>query len=71
MDDESSSPREVTRLLAAWTQGDALALEKLTRLVYVELRRLAHRYMGQQRHDQRRDWTFSRARLFAELGRVD
>jgi hypothetical protein len=37
----------------------------------VELRRLAHRYMGQQRHDQRRDWTFSRARLFAELGRVD
>lgn len=49
MNDESSSPREVTRLLAAWGQGDALALEKLTRLVYEELRRLAHRYMGQQR----------------------
>jgi RNA polymerase sigma-70 factor, ECF subfamily len=49
MNEESSSPREVTRLLAAWGQGDALALEKLTRLVYEELRRLAHRYMGQQR----------------------
>ncbi len=51
MDDESSSPREVTRLLAARGQGDALALEKLTRLVYEELRRLDHRYMGQQRDD--------------------
>jgi len=48
MNDEPSSPREVTRLLAAWGQGDKLALEKLTRLVYEELRRLAHRYMAQQ-----------------------
>jgi RNA polymerase sigma factor (TIGR02999 family) len=51
MSDEPSSPREVTRLLAAWGQGDALALEKLTALVYEELRRLAHRYMGRQRGD--------------------
>jgi RNA polymerase sigma-70 factor (ECF subfamily) len=51
MKDEPSSPREVTRLLAAWGQGDAHALEKLTGLVYEELRRLAHRYMGQQRGD--------------------
>ena len=49
MNDEPGSPREVTQLLAAWGQGDKLALEKLTRLVYEELRRLAHRYMGQQR----------------------
>jgi hypothetical protein len=71
MDDESSSARQVTRLLAARSRGDALALEKLTRLVYEELRRLAHRYMVQQRRDQRRDWTFSRAWLCAELSRVD
>jgi RNA polymerase sigma factor (TIGR02999 family) len=44
-------PREVTRLLAAWGQGDRAALEKLTRLVYEELRRLAHRYMAGQRPD--------------------
>lgn len=43
--------REVTRLLAAWSQGDRVALEKLTRLVYEELRRLAHRYMAGQRPD--------------------
>jgi RNA polymerase sigma factor (TIGR02999 family) len=44
-------PPEVTRLLAAWSQGDRAALEELTRLVYEELRHLAHRYMGRQRPD--------------------
>jgi hypothetical protein len=43
--------REVTRLLNAWGQGDRAALEELTRLVYQELRRLAHRYMAGQRAD--------------------
>ena len=43
--------REVTRLLDAWGQGDRAALEELTRLVYQELRRLAHRYMAGQRAD--------------------
>ena len=47
----SPAPREVTRLLAAWGQGDRTALDKLTRLVYEELRRLAHRYMAGQRSD--------------------
>jgi RNA polymerase sigma-70 factor (ECF subfamily) len=51
MKDKPSSPREVTRLLAAWGQGDRLALEKLTQLVYEELRRVAHRYMKGQRAD--------------------
>jgi RNA polymerase sigma factor (TIGR02999 family) len=46
-----SGPPEVTRLLAAWSQGDRAALEQLTRLVYEELRRLAHRYMSGQRAD--------------------
>jgi RNA polymerase sigma factor (TIGR02999 family) len=41
-------PREVTRLLAAWSQGDRAALTELTRLVYQELRRLAHHYMERQ-----------------------
>jgi RNA polymerase sigma factor (TIGR02999 family) len=44
-------PAGVTRLLAAWGQGDRAALEKVTRLVYEELRRLAHHYMERQRPD--------------------
>jgi RNA polymerase sigma factor (TIGR02999 family) len=41
----------VTKLLADWSQGDRAALDKLTPLVYEELRRLAHRYMEGQRPD--------------------
>ncbi|MBO0858718.1 MAG: sigma-70 family RNA polymerase sigma factor [Chloracidobacterium sp.] len=40
---------ELTRLLIAWSQGDARALERLTPLVYAELRKLAHRYMNRER----------------------
>jgi RNA polymerase sigma-70 factor (ECF subfamily) len=40
------SPPEVTELLQAWSRGDSSALKKLTPLVYKELHRLAHRYMG-------------------------
>jgi len=41
--------QEVTDLLARWSDGDAAALEKLTPLVYEELRRLAHRQMSTER----------------------
>jgi RNA polymerase sigma factor (TIGR02999 family) len=47
----TANPHEVTQLLADWSQGDRAALEKLTPLVYDELRRLAHRYMEGQRPD--------------------
>jgi RNA polymerase sigma factor (TIGR02999 family) len=43
---------EVTQLLADWSRGDEAALEKLTPLVYEELRRLAHRYMEGQSPDR-------------------
>jgi RNA polymerase sigma factor (TIGR02999 family) len=46
-----AGPREVTQLLADWSHGDGAALERLTPLVYEELRRLAHRYMEGQRPD--------------------
>jgi RNA polymerase sigma-70 factor (ECF subfamily) len=46
-----AAPQEVTQLLANWSQGDRAALEKLTPLVYEELRRLAHYYMEGQRPD--------------------
>jgi RNA polymerase sigma factor (TIGR02999 family) len=40
---------EVTQLLAEWSRGEEAALQKLTPLVYEELRHLAHRYMEGQR----------------------
>jgi RNA polymerase sigma factor (TIGR02999 family) len=39
---------EVTQLLKAWSQGDNAALDELYRIVYDELRRLAHRYMSRE-----------------------
>jgi RNA polymerase sigma factor (TIGR02999 family) len=43
------SPPEVTQLLVAWSDGDTAARDELMPLVYEELRRLAHRYMGRER----------------------
>jgi RNA polymerase sigma factor (TIGR02999 family) len=45
------SPKEVTELLVAWGDGDRDALDQLMPLVYEELRRLAHRYLGRERKD--------------------
>jgi RNA polymerase sigma factor (TIGR02999 family) len=42
---------EVTRLLQAWSDGDAAALGQLTPLVHAELRHIARRYMGRERPD--------------------
>ena len=47
----ASDAQEVTQLLEKWSHGDAGALQKLTPLVYDELRRLARHYMkGQPAH---------------------
>src|SRR6266850_7954267 len=40
----------LTELLADWRQGDETALERLTPLVYDELRRIAHRYVQRERN---------------------
>ncbi|HET9219491.1 MAG TPA: sigma-70 family RNA polymerase sigma factor [Terriglobia bacterium] len=45
----TSSSHEVSRLLAAWGDGDEAARQQLMPLVYDELRRLAHRYMNRER----------------------
>jgi RNA polymerase sigma factor (TIGR02999 family) len=41
--------QNLTGLLVAWGNGDELARDELMPLVYEELRRLAHRYMGRER----------------------
>lgn len=40
--------KDISRLLHAWSGGDQSALNRLTPLVYTELRRLAHRYMKRE-----------------------
>lgn len=44
-----SVPHDVTQLLLDWRNGDQQALERLTPLVYDELRRLAARYLRRER----------------------
>ncbi len=44
-----SSESDVTELLLEWRRGDKAALDRLTPLVYDELRRIAHRYMRGER----------------------
>jgi len=43
-----SGPAEITALLHAWGDGDPAALDRLTSLVYNELRLMAHRYMRKE-----------------------
>jgi RNA polymerase sigma factor (TIGR02999 family) len=50
-DTRVADPQEVTQLLEDWSCGDHAALEKLTALVYEDLRRLAHHYMNAQPPD--------------------
>jgi RNA polymerase sigma factor (TIGR02999 family) len=51
MDAGSASQQRVTELLAQWSHGDEAALAELTRLVYEELRRVAHHHLSGQRPD--------------------
>ena len=46
---EATSPQQITQLLVDWGRGDGAALERLMPLVYNELRRLARRYMRNER----------------------
>ena len=46
------SKPNVTELLLGWQQGDREALDRLTPLVYDELRRIAHRYVQRERQGQ-------------------
>ena len=45
----SAGPQDITVLLKAWSRGESGALERLTPLIYDELRRQARRYMRHER----------------------
>ena len=51
MTSPTPSPQEMSQLLAAWSDGDREALDRLLPLVERELHRLAHQYMGRERPD--------------------
>lgn len=44
----SPSPRDLTQLLQAWSEGDQSAMDELMPLVYQDLHRLAHRHMARE-----------------------
>jgi RNA polymerase sigma-70 factor, ECF subfamily len=44
-----SRAQQLAQLLQSWSQGDQGALDKLVPLVYEDLRRLAHRFMANER----------------------
>ena len=46
---DTPSTHEITQLLVAWNNGDALALNQLMPLVHRELHRIARRYMAAER----------------------
>jgi RNA polymerase sigma factor (TIGR02999 family) len=45
----SPAPDEITRLLRAWSSGDAAALPQLIEIVYPELHRIAARHLSRER----------------------
>jgi len=46
---EDTGSAEITGLLKAWSGGDRAALDRLTPVVYQELRRMARHYMRNER----------------------
>src|SRR5262245_4368782 len=60
------SSQEITQLLVAWSNGDSAALDQLIPLVHEELRRLAKRYMGQERRRERHGVTLQTTALVDE-----
>lgn len=48
---DNAGAHDLTQLLAAWSDGEEAALEKLAPLVHAELYRLAKRYMSRERPD--------------------
>jgi RNA polymerase sigma-70 factor (ECF subfamily) len=60
------SSKEITQWLVAWSKGDQTALDQLIPLVHEELRRLAKRYMRQERRRERRVVTLQTTALVNE-----
>jgi RNA polymerase sigma factor (TIGR02999 family) len=67
----SLESNDVTHLLKAWSGGDQGALEELTPKVYVELRRMASKYMRNERGGNTLQATALVHEVFLRLVEVD
>jgi len=67
----SVEPNEVTNLLKAWSGGDQRALEELTPKVYLELRRMAAKYMRREKVGNTLQATALVHEVFLRLVQVD
>ena len=67
----SLESNDVTQLLKAWSGGDQGALEELTPKVYVELRRMAAKYMRNERAGNTLQATALVHEVFLRLVEVD
>jgi RNA polymerase sigma factor (TIGR02999 family) len=67
----SLESNDVTQLLKAWSGGDQGALEELTPKVYVELRRMASKYMRNERGGDTLQATALVHEVFLRLVEVD
>ena len=45
----TNAPQPITQLLGEWRAGDRAALDRLTEILYPELRRIAHRFLNSER----------------------
>jgi RNA polymerase sigma-70 factor, ECF subfamily len=58
---------DITGLLSTWSQGDEMALQELTPIVYEEIHQLAKRYLRQERSDHTLQATALVSEAFLEL----
>jgi RNA polymerase sigma factor (TIGR02999 family) len=47
----ANPPQDISRLLAAWSDGDGAAIKDLMPMVYADLRRIARQYLGRRAAD--------------------
>ena len=47
----ANPPQDISRLLAAWSDGDEAAIKDLMPMVYADLRRIARQYLGRRAAD--------------------
>jgi RNA polymerase sigma factor (TIGR02999 family) len=65
------APRDISRLIAAWGDGDKQALRSLMSAVYPELRRIARRHLGRRQAGQTLESAALANEAYLKLNRAD